>query len=540
MKVSNSKDDPLTHSGGWSRRRTISVDEVFSSDESSKSDRGVERRKSSESDRGVEDANQESRDGIGGRRRRSSRLILLPSQTNPLGSDEGLPPGDNTPDKETRSASSLERRRSQVDFLISSLSKAHVEGKTPLFSFDEGEETGIDLERRNSELEDGVLNDNKSLKGIASRAFFGKLRSGRGTLIEVRIAAFLRSFGVEGGVVEDRMVKSGGKKPVVRPKHERSISYDARTFPRVNAERGSRAMERQHSVATLARSSGKDQSTSTSNGGRKGEVHIVAPTRSLSAVVDDEKIRLAADRVQDFMSDTEEMMVASGLWRDEPAWVLNAAFESLEAFVTSSIYDIVFGRSKDDVAKDGELRERVAKLQFIQPEHLDIPKQHQNEFSFSVAEAEIRKINIQKSPREKLIAICQCCRSINSMLRLSSPAEVPGADDLLPILVLLILKAKPAKLFSDLNYIHRFRHSSRLNAVSESVCYLTHFYAAASFIITLEASQLNIDVEAYDLAVRSAERRIGGSISHLPLPSPVGGGEDELKPDADEEGWEEI
>lgn len=63
--------------------------------------------------------------------------------------------------------------------------------------------------------------------------------------------------------------------------------------------------------------------------------------------------------------------------------------------------------------------------------------------SKQLAEKELQKINAFKAPREKLLCILNCCRVINNLLLNASMSEnrVPGADDFLPVLIYVTIKA---------------------------------------------------------------------------------------------------
>jgi hypothetical protein len=62
-----------------------------------------------------------------------------------------------------------------------------------------------------------------------------------------------------------------------------------------------------------------------------------------------------------------------------------------------------------------------------------------------LAEKELQKINAFRAPCEKLHCIMSCCRIINNLLLNASMSEnhVPGgADDFLPVLIYVTIKAR--------------------------------------------------------------------------------------------------
>jgi hypothetical protein len=102
-----------------------------------------------------------------------------------------------------------------------------------------------------------------------------------------------------------------------------------------------------------------------------------------------------------------------------------------------------------------------------------------NEPSWLLAQKELQKINQYKAPRDKLVCLLNCCRVLNNMLNVCVPpgGAPPGADDFLPVLVYVVLRASPPQLASNLAYITRFRLASRL--VSEAAYFFTNLVSAA-------------------------------------------------------------
>lgn len=78
-----------------------------------------------------------------------------------------------------------------------------------------------------------------------------------------------------------------------------------------------------------------------------------------------------------------------------------------------------------------------------------------------LAQKELQKINMYKAPRDKLVCILNCCKVINNLLlnaSIASNENPPGADEFLPVLIYVTIKASSfihiAHLLIDLIVLH--------------------------------------------------------------------------------------
>ncbi|KAE8729348.1 Vacuolar protein sorting-associated protein 9A [Hibiscus syriacus] len=160
----------------------------------------------------------------------------------------------------------------------------------------------------------------------------------------------------------------------------------------------------------------------------------------------------------------------------------------------TKLFASVFASLPDDVKHDEQLSEKMALVQqFVRPENLDIKPTFQNETSWLLAQKELQKINMYKAPRDKLVFILNCCKVINNLLlnaSIASNKNPPGADDFLPVLIYVTIKANP-QFHSNLLYIQRYRRQSRL--VSEAAYFFTNMLSAEAFISNLDglSNQIN-------------------------------------------------
>ncbi|KFM80017.1 GTPase-activating protein and VPS9 domain-containing protein 1, partial [Stegodyphus mimosarum] len=135
------------------------------------------------------------------------------------------------------------------------------------------------------------------------------------------------------------------------------------------------------------------------------------------------------------------------MWHTASEIQIEQAKAVIEHSVMSKIYTFALHPNGDgDVLRDKVLHEHMQKLsQVITPNHKDlrIPKIYHSECPWPSAQAELVNINAYKTPRDKIQCVLRCCSTIMNLLSMASEKSVPAADDLMPVLVYVLIKANP-------------------------------------------------------------------------------------------------
>uniref|UniRef100_A0A8C5QI09 GTPase-activating protein and VPS9 domain-containing protein 1 n=1 Tax=Leptobrachium leishanense TaxID=445787 RepID=A0A8C5QI09_9ANUR len=127
--------------------------------------------------------------------------------------------------------------------------------------------------------------------------------------------------------------------------------------------------------------------------------------------------------------------------------------------------------------------QRLSKVVSANHRALQIPEVYLREAPWPSAQAEIRTLSAYKTPRDKVQCILRMCSTIMNLLSLANEYSVPGADDFVPVLVFVLIKANPPCLLSTVQYISSF-YMNRLTG--EESYWWMQFTAAVEFIKTID------------------------------------------------------
>ncbi|KAK3088488.1 hypothetical protein FSP39_019810 [Pinctada imbricata] len=220
------------------------------------------------------------------------------------------------------------------------------------------------------------------------------------------------------------------------------------------------------------------------------------------------------DLVEKFLQYLYQNMYQDPIWQASNEAQLEDAQIAIERFIMSRIYThAMFPNGDGDILRDQYVQQyfyynfrmfrfdlnihvtqelqrlfhqHIKKLsQIITPSHKDlrIPRMYQFECPWTAAQKELYMINAYKTPKDKVKCVTRCSTTIMNLLSMANERSVPAADDFLPVLIYVIIKANPPCMLSTNQYVNSF-YGNRFSG--EEQYWWIQFSSALEFIKTME------------------------------------------------------
>ncbi|EGZ12905.1 hypothetical protein PHYSODRAFT_514560 [Phytophthora sojae] len=227
-------------------------------------------------------------------------------------------------------------------------------------------------------------------------------------------------------------------------------------------------------------------------------------------------------KVQDFVKKLVEQIKHSGKLRkllrgDEEGeeflhvrdeYGVGLLHEVLEAFLMEKLYAKTLTPSDEVALQDEALHERLSLLGFVTFKHLDlpVPKTEEQEQTWLRLSSQLEAMTLCPSPRRKMDAVLRVCQELTIFLKSQNGGRFPSADEFLPALIYVVLRANPAELKRNVAYILEYRSPSKL--VSEPGYFFTHLVSSVAFLEEVDGSLLTISAEEFDEGLRRSKESL--------------------------------
>jgi hypothetical protein len=220
-----------------------------------------------------------------------------------------------------------------------------------------------------------------------------------------------------------------------------------------------------------------------------------------------------ATKMKAYLESTRESLKSHVLWKK--SGVDESLRRQLESFVYGQCHECLESVLYTDEAtlKEKTWIERVETLQFVTPLHLEIACLHDENLDLDTLLKDpieaLRSVDAYNSPYEKLQRILAVFHGVNTALsaalnrnRGDESRKLPSADDVLPTIILTVLRAKPERLFLDLQMVEDFCPAEYLRG--EAGYAYTNLYGAVHFL-----QDLDLEQEPKSLSISAEELRKG-------------------------------
>lgn len=219
-----------------------------------------------------------------------------------------------------------------------------------------------------------------------------------------------------------------------------------------------------------------------------------SPTPKKCATVEE-----LSESIHDFYQYMSDRFDSHDFYAGCSADMLDSLIDMTETLLMDSLYHSITSRLQtEDESEDLALQKRIKSLNWIMVEHLDISINMRSPIARDLLDkaiSEIISMGSKSIPSEKLESVFICSKTICKMLQVASDEPV-SADQFLPGLVFVVIKANPPLLHSNIKFVTLFSNPRRLQS-GEAGYYFTNLCCAKTFIEQLTGESLNIPEDEF-------------------------------------------
>ncbi|GFU76806.1 hypothetical protein TNCV_4519631 [Trichonephila clavipes] len=213
----------------------------------------------------------------------------------------------------------------------------------------------------------------------------------------------------------------------------------------------------------------------------------------------DKPIDEQSDVVQDFYNFMFNRCKTHPAYQDMSSEQVDQLMDKIEEILMGNLQKHVSHQiSSEYEEKDLALQKRIRSLLFITPQHLGLNIAESSpdvRDLIDKAIADIIQMDSRIAPQQKIKCIVNCSESIFNIIKLCQGVAA-SADEFLPAMVYIVLKANPPLLQSNIKYITSYSIPTRLRS-GEGAYYFTNLCCAVEFIEILTGESLNMNEEEF-------------------------------------------
>ena len=205
-------------------------------------------------------------------------------------------------------------------------------------------------------------------------------------------------------------------------------------------------------------------------------------------------------RPQAFYVQAEVAFRGHPLWKGASSDDLEQAFEGLEKYLMSKLWKLTFATTAEDRDRDDRCARLLGALSFVSLDTLTGTTGAAPDAALvGAAGDELLKADRYKAPRDKLVCLVNVKRAVEAVIQdvvgRGRTDLGGGADAFFPVLLLVVIRARPARLVSTVEFLKRFRGERRTRGQFDFM--LANLESVALYVETVDYTHLRISKQAF-------------------------------------------